>query len=127
MKVCYIVLHFNKRSIDLPRERLVVPLSVSTEERRRADNPSPLILQAAAAAPDEMIHLDLTYNRHVSSQHVVLMQSVGGNPSQDIVYPLPRARIRAIGLRGAQHRKKLNVCLEPVIVFGVVVGKGVRT
>ena len=42
----------NKRSIDLPRKRLVVPLSVSTEERRRADNPSPLILQAAAAASE---------------------------------------------------------------------------
>jgi len=42
MRVCYIVLHFNKQSIDLPREHLVVPLSVSTEERRRAENPSPL-------------------------------------------------------------------------------------
>jgi hypothetical protein len=56
-------------------------------------NPScvafPLIPHRLKAAPVVILQLNLLDNRHVRSQHGISIQSVDGNPTQVIVYPLP--------------------------------------
>jgi hypothetical protein len=120
------LLELDRTAFDLPRERLVVPLSVSPEERAHTDLPSLLIHKAAAAAPVIMLQQNLLNNQHVRSQHVILIQSVGGNPIQVIVYPLSCAWIRAINPKGAYHGEQLDTPFEPVLVFGVVEGERVH-